>query len=379
MASPPIKVLYALDWFPNPQTGGTETQFWRLFQALDRSVVKPKIMVLKPSRFLENHVVAEELEILHVARLRHVGSVMRLLRAMRRARREGFTIVHTYFNDSSMVFPLPFRLLGGHVVVSRRDLGFWYTKNNLRLLRLLRPAVDRVVCNSKAVGRVVSACEYYTSDRIRVIYNALGNSFHPPDESASRALFGITEDSFVLTVVANLRPIKRLHDLIEALVIIRNTFPTTRLVVVGGQHPGEHADYACQLTEMTRRLGLASAVLFPGVAEDAGQAIRASDVCVLPSESEGLANVLLEYGQFARPTVCTDAGGNPEVVLDGITGLLYPIGDVSALAARIIDLLADHPRRLQMGAAAKTHVESRFPLQECVRQHVELYHELMAE
>ena len=378
MSALPIKVLYVLDWFPNTQAGGTETQFWRLLQALDRSIVKPKIIVLIPSPRLESHVPAEELEVLDVQRLRDPRSLLRVLQAIRRARRAGFTILHTYFNDSSMLFPVPFRLSGGRVVVSRRDLGFWYTPGNLRILRTLSAAVDRVVCNSQAVARTAIAQERHASGKIRVIYNALGPCAGDRGAAAYRDQLGIAATAPVITVVANLRPIKRLHDLIEALARVRQALPAACLIVIGGIHPGEHAGYADELHELTRKLGLEKAVFFPGMARDAGDAICASDVCVLPSESEGLANVLLEYAQYGRPSVCTDAGGNPEVVLDGVTGFLYPVGDVAALAERLLQLLADPDRAREMGRAARQHVERHFPVAECVRHHVELYRELHA-
>jgi glycosyltransferase involved in cell wall biosynthesis len=378
VAARELKVLYALDWFPDPQTGGTEMQFWRMLSAFDRKVVSSQIVMLRPSKWLEERLPAGNVETLNVLSLRDPRNLLRIIGSVLRARLRGVRIVHTFFNDSSIIFPVFCKLLGLKVVLSRRDLGFWYTQGSLRVMRFNRFFVDRVICNSEAVRQVVINEERYAPKRVGVITNASGGRSYHGSMAEARAAIGLAPDAAVISVVANLRPIKRLHDLVEAFAQVYKTMPNARLLLVGDDKSPLHAPYAGQLREQAARLGVADAVIFMGRLDDAGMPICASDVCVLPSESEGLANVLIEYGLYAKPTVCSRAGGNPEVVADGQTGIVFPIGDVPALTAALDRLLKDPALAHRMGLAARQRVETEFSVEKCIRSYVGLYHDLAA-
>ena len=107
--------------------------------------------------------------------------------------------------------------------------------------------------------------------------------------------------------------------------------------------------------------------------------LKASDVFCLPSRSEGLSNALLEAMACRLPCVATDVGGNPEAVIDGLTGFLVPAENPEALAARILTLLRNRDSAQRMGQASRRLVESKFTVQHMIHRLAFLYNELLRE
>jgi glycosyltransferase involved in cell wall biosynthesis len=124
---------------------------------------------------------------------------------------------------------------------------------------------------------------------------------------------------------------------------------------------------------------MAEAVTFTGVRADVPKILAALDLFVLPSLWEGMPNAVLEAMAAGLPVVATAVGGTPEVVMDGVTGLLVPPQDPSALAQAIERLLRDPDLRRTMGRAGRRRVEQHFDVRETVRQVEDLYETLLRE
>jgi len=368
-----VRILFILDQFPGP-TAGTEGQFWLLFQGLDRERFDPAILLLRSSPFLETVAGDAPVRVLDVQRLRSPRSLWRVLKAVIWARRNKYDVAHIFFNDSSLVFPPLLRLAGIRVIVSRRDLGFWYTPGQLRILRWNRRYVDWIVANCKAVRDVVCQAEHYDPSHVQVIYNGLVR--HPPglDRAATRHSLGIEAQAQVLAVVANLRPLKRIDDAIRALSLVRQRHPATMLVIVGEDRPyGGGPSLRAGLESLADSLAVRDAVRFVGPLADPMPAIVSADVCLLVSETEGLSNSIIEYMVAARPVVCTKVGGNAELVTDGQTGYLVAVGDVNQLAASIIGLLQNADRAHAFGAEGRRRALELFAPAAMVARHMKLY------
>jgi glycosyltransferase involved in cell wall biosynthesis len=126
-------------------------------------------------------------------------------------------------------------------------------------------------------------------------------------------------------------------------------------------------------------LGLGQRVVFTGFRRDVPALLSAVSVSVLPSLSEGLSNVVLEAMAAGVPVVATSVGGTPEIVDDGVTGLLVPPRDAGALADAISSLLTDPARRQTIGEAGRRRVEERFSLEAMVLATEQLYERLLRE
>jgi len=137
--------------------------------------------------------------------------------------------------------------------------------------------------------------------------------------------------------------------------------------------------YRGELERYAARLGLGGRVVFTGVRQDVPAVLAEAAVSALPSLSEGLSNVLLESMAGGVPVVATAVGGNPEVIEDGVTGLLVPPRDAGALARGICLLLEDRVLAARLGRAGRQRVAQHFSLARMVGENERLYVRLLEQ
>ncbi|MCL4792113.1 MAG: glycosyltransferase, partial [Gammaproteobacteria bacterium] len=172
-----------------------------------------------------------------------------------------------------------------------------------------------------------------------------------------------------ICLVANIRPLKRIGDLVLAAAQVLQTCPQARFWIAG-QVPDTR--YARDLLDLPRRLGIQHRVTFMGKTEDALQLVRRCQIGVLTSESEGLSNSIMEYMACGLPVVCTDVGGNPELVRHAGNGYLFPAGDIAGLTTHLIDLCQNPGKRAAMGEIGLQHAGD-FSVESVVDRHEQLY------
>jgi glycosyltransferase involved in cell wall biosynthesis len=217
-----------------------------------------------------------------------------------------------------------------------------------------------VTANSEAVAAQTASSEGYAWSQIHVIHNALDPSFGSGIDLAPETT------GPVVGIVANIRPVKRIGDAVEALALIGAEFSSARLRIVGGGDPGpiRHAAVA---------FGVEDRVEFAGPSEEPAAEMRGFTIGLLTSETEGFSNTLMEYQQLGVPVIASDGGGNPELVRDAVTGLVYPVGDVHALAAGIRLLLGDERLRDRLGRAGRAAVRELCDPERTLREYQGLY------
>ena len=307
---------------------------------------------------------------LNIGKLAAAGSLVKLARLGAHVRSGGFRIVHVFLNDASIAAPFFCRLGGARVIVSRRDMGFWYTNAALAALRVSNLFVSRIIANSDAVRRNVHAREHYPLERIDVLANGHDPArFDATPMEQFRERLDIGPADPIVGMVANFNPWKRHVDLIRAFVRIRDAHPTAHLVLVGG---GD----AEPLRAEARQHGLERAVHIVEGVTNAIPVVKHFTVGVLCSDSEGASNAVMEYMGSAKPTVCTNVGGNPELIEENITGFLITPRDVDALARRINLLLAHPEAARSMGRRAQL-TSQRFTSRRMADSHMELYEHLV--
>lgn len=353
-----VKIMYLVDRYEGPQAG-TEGQLLQLIQYLDRSRYEPSMTLLRSSEYIERNPFPCPVRVLGITKLASIWTIFRIVRYALTLRWENYRLVHCFFNDSSLIMPPFLRLFGIRVLVSRRDMGFWYTPRNLVVLRLVAPFVDRYVANSQAVKQLVRQREGVPEGKITVIYNGYAPCAEQDSQAeAATVLPEVPVGVPVVGIVANLKPIKRIDTLIEAFALSSNQYPNMRLVIVGDTASLQAASTLEKLEVLARRLEIREQIIFIGRAEDPMPYINRFTVAVLCSESEGFSNSIIEYMQAGRPIICTDTGGNSELVQDGCNGFLVPVGDVRALTNRLIRLLSDSGLARRMGEAGYKTVRS---------------------
>ena len=263
----------------------------------------------------------------------------------------------------------------GVFVSGRRSLSGYKTGFNpldRALDAIARRSTDMIVANSPQVRDNVVAREQLSPDRIRVIRN--GVDVPPPmpadERTAIRAKWGFRQDHVVAGCVANYKPGKGLETLLRVVDSLRSEVPGLRLVLVG------EGKTRPALEQMIADRGLDTTVRLHGHEPDARRLCGAFDLAVLASEAEGLPNGLLEASAASLPIVTTAAGGAAEVVLDGRSGWVVPVGDEHGLAAAIGRLARDADMRLRFGAAGRLRAETTFGMDRFVSETAALYEEL---
>jgi glycosyltransferase involved in cell wall biosynthesis len=170
-------------------------------------------------------------------------------------------------------------------------------------------------------------------------------------------------------MLASLTPKKAPRVFLEAAALVRASVPAARFLVVGdGPLRGD-------LEARARELGLSDAVRFAGESDDVPGVLAGVSVSVLTSVKEGCSNIVLETMAAGRPMVATAVGGNPELIVDGVTGFLVPVGDARAVADRVVRLLSDTALAARMGEAARERAFGEFGVERMVERTVAVYRE----
>lgn len=284
------------------------------------------------------------------------------------------TVVHSYLPVATFVGSLAGRISRVPLVISaKRALGTHQDRHGLlRALDLAANSLShRVTVNSVAVRDDVISRDHLDPLRVNLIYNGIDAR---PFEAASpmrermREEMGVKPSEAVVTVIANLIPYKGHFDFLKSASIVAGELPRVWFWLVG-----EDRGLQPDLEQMARRLGIAHRVEFMGRRYDVPALLAASDLSVLPSHEEGFSNVILEAMAAARPVVATEVGGNPEAVLDGVTGWLVPPRSPEKLAVKMIDLLRDPEKAKRWGERGRKRAKERFTIERMVEEHLRLY------
>ncbi len=243
--------------------------------------------------------------------------------------------------------------------------------NRLVLSRL----ADRItaVCAFSAEG--LSECDGFPLNRIEVIRNGVDLDRYRPSGSreALRRALGLSVDRRYIATIARFHPVKDHRTLLHAFAHVCPTADDVDLLLVGdGPLRGE-------LTLLARSLGIGERVQFLGVRDDVPDILAAVDLFALSSLSEAASITLLEAMAAGVPVVVTDVGGNPEIVRQGIDGVLTPRGDAVAMATAMRRLLEDQSRAARMGQQAAERVRTLYRLSGTIDRYHRLYQAVSAE
>jgi sugar transferase (PEP-CTERM/EpsH1 system associated) len=251
---------------------------------------------------------------------------------------------------------------------------------NLRLRRLLRALPQGYVAMSRDIARWLEQSVGVPAARIRQLYSGVDTVRFAPDGPLPADLpwpsaNGGVARPVIVGTVGRLDPIKNHRGLLQAFGAILERHPDwrgrVRLIIAGdGPLRGE-------LAPLAGELGLGDSVWFPGARPDVPALMRAMDVFVLPSINEGISNTILEAMATARPVVASRTGGNPELVVDGLTGALYDPDEESALAASLENYVQQSDLRRSHGEAARRRVVEQFSLEAMVARYGEFYDDVL--
>ena len=231
---------------------------------------------------------------------------------------------------------------------------------------------DHVITISEGIRQVLLS-EGLAADRVSCVRSAVDATPYlaPVDRAAFCAEFGLPADALVAGVVAQLIPRKGHRYLLAALPALLARHPRLK-VLIFGQGPLE-----AELRAEVEAAGLAGAVHFTGFRHDLPRWLGGLDLLVHPADMEGLGVSLLQASAAAVPIVTSRAGGLPEAVQDGVTGILCPPGDVAALGAAIDRLAGDPALRARYGAAGRARILAEFSIDAMVDGNLRIYRQVL--
>jgi glycosyltransferase involved in cell wall biosynthesis len=371
----PSKKIKLLQMLTNFHIGGTERQVANLARGIDPSQFDLHLACLRHSGEL-----LAELETLRVprsefriGRLYSPKTLWQGIRLAHYVRRNLIQIVHS-FGFYPNVFTVPVaRLAGASIVVaSIRDTGDLLTPLQRRVQRVVCRLADCVLVNAEAIRENLLE-QGYDPSNIVVIRNGITRSavVRKGRGGVLRQELGLPLSARLIGVFSRLNRMKGVQYFLDAAILLAGRFPDVYFLVVGdGGSKQELEAHAC-------RLGLGQRIVFTGFRGDVPDLLAEVAISVLPSLSEGTSNTLLESMAAGIPVIATRVGGNPEVIEDGISGLLVPPRDSAALAAASIRLLEDEDLAFRLGQAGMRRVSEIFSLEGSVHQTEHLYQRLV--
>jgi glycosyltransferase involved in cell wall biosynthesis len=286
-------------------------------------------------------------------------------------RRERVDVLHAHMFGSNVGGTVIGRLARVPVIVAHEHT--WSFEG-----RPLRRFVDREVIGrgstvfvavSRDDQRKMIEIEGVNPEKILHVPNGIAAP-PPPSGADVRSELGIPPGVPLIGTVSVLRPQKALDVFVRASAELLREDPDLRVLLAGdGPLKGE-------LTELVHSLGVQDRLLMPGYRSDASDVIAALDVAISSSAFEGSPLAVMEYMESARPIVATRVGGVPDLIEDGVHGLLVDPGDDTALAAAIRRMLADPEAARRMGEAAQERRRHEFTVELMVRRFEALYERL---
>jgi len=356
-----------MDHFKNPYAG-TEGQLFALIKGLQERNITTELAVFSSSEYTDSGQLPCKVSDLNISKMLQLSTLFKIAGLARYCRQNQFKLVHIYFNDASVIAPIILRLFGLKVIISRRDMGYWYNSKLLKILRLNAGFHQGCICNSEAVKKITVEQEHILQQKAYVVCNGMPDNKIPGFDSQK-----ITEQytQHQIGLVANIRPIKRMQDLIKAMKLVRQEVADVNLIIVGG------GDEPASLQLLAKEYGVDDVVTFAGAQEKVSDYIKQFQIAVLCSQSEGLSNAIMEYMAHQKPVICSDVGGNSELVEHGVNGYLYPAGDIKLLAKYLIELLQNTEKSITLGKNGYNKIINNFTMNNMVNSTIDVYNEII--
>lgn len=348
------------------EVGGSQRQITHFLKNLDRTRWQPTLIYFRKRSFLVDELLAAGVEVIELPKRGRIDAAFawRLARALRGGR---YDVVHCFsFTAELWVRAVLWAARDSAFVASVRGLCLDYSPTQWRFKRWILGRADAVVSNARAGAQETARRTGFPLERIEVIPNGIEPLAQPVDRDALRGQLGATPGRSLGLFVGRLVVEKNLPLLLDALARIA---PGRRpLFLLAGGGPLE-ADLRARSTA----LGLGGDLRLLGERSDSRRLMAAADFLVLPSREEGLSNVLLEAMDAGCATLASDVGGNPEIVDDGRTGLLFRSDDAAQLAERMQSLSSDATLRARLAAAASEQVRTQYRIETLVRRTEAVY------
>lgn len=251
----------------------------------------------------------------------------------------------------------------------RTSLGVKKTRNYLLAYS------DRLITVSNMTRKPVEAFPGILK-KTTTVYNGVDINRFNPDIKAEKIkdTLNIKRGETVIGTIGQLYPDKGQNIFIQAAEKVLRKYPNARFLIVGG---AKKERYKTQLKDLVDRLSLENKIIFTGKIENIPQILAIMDVFVLPTLNEGFSRVIIEAMACAKPVIATSVGGNSEAVIDGVSGFIIPVNSSEVLAQRVIELIDNKDKMMQMGQKGRERVVNNFSSAHYVANIERIYNEIL--
>lgn len=308
--------------------------------------------------------------------LRNALDVQSAIELARCVRDREIELIHAHVARDYLLAALASRRSAAPLVLTR------HLERPLKSLhRWTLAGVACVIAVSEAVERSLLSQKIFPPEKIRRIPNGIdverferrARSF---DTQRFRRLSGI-KGQLVVGIAGELREHKGQEDFIRAAQLTARVRDDVEFVIAG-EDQSPRKEYRAQLERLSSELGLQTRVHFTGWLEDVAALLPALDIFVSSSRVEPFGLVMVEAMAAGLPVVATATGGAREIVEDGVTGKLVPVGDWQALSGAVSSLLVNEEERRRMGERGRERARTCFSLERMVAETEALYREVLA-
>lgn len=355
--------------------GGAERVVLRLAKGIDKNRFTVSICCLAERGPIFDE--AEEAGIkIYTLGIRNRWDLFKILRLIKILKKLNIHILHAHLFHANILSRIIGRISNTPIIISTEHI--MGVEGSLRLLinRLTSTFVNRYIVVSEAVGSFLNKNVKIRSAKISTVLNGIEyNNFEVSliEQEKFKKKFGITDSHEVIGTIARLHRQKGHIYLLHAIKSVAERFPGVKFLVVGD------GPLKYKLEDLARKLDVGNNIVFTGNQKDIITILSLIDIFVLPSLWEGLPITILEAMAMKKPVVVTNVSGNPEVVVDNITGILVPPKEPVLLAEAIVRLLRDKDLRFKLGEAGYQRGKDKFSAEQMIANTTMIYDELLKE
>ena len=365
-------------WAGSFESAGTQRFLLELLRRMDRERFTPIVFSMLAEGELLPEIEALGVPVHEFGTGRHILSprtIRDLSRAAAFLRRERVDVLSCMLGLTTLVGPFVGRAAGVPVVVNnQRNLSYWLRGGVRESVYgfVSRRVVDAVIVNSTAAASELAGRFGVPESKVENI--GVGTDLERiesarPNEELRRDL-GLG-DSKVVGIVAKLSPVKGHRHFLKAAALISKAHGDVSFLIVGD------GPERTRLERTADELGLSEKVHFIGVRDDVPAVLKLMDVLVLSSLSEGSPNVVLEGMAAGVPVVAVRVGGVPEVVEDGVSGLLVDPGSAPGFSNAVLRLLNDADRAREMGKKGRAIAVENYDINRVVARVEDVFSSLL--
>lgn len=345
--------------------GGERQAFW-LAERLVR-LGHHSVMAVRPGEPLATKAAEAKIPIVPLSPLAEMD-VLAAMSLRRAIVNEDADIVHAHSGHAVALAALATLGTRARMVLTRR-VSFPLKRNPASLWKYARADAMIAVCRATANALVASGIE---SARITVAYSGVDlTRVIPPVSADTLTSLGVTAGTPLVVMVAALVGHKDPLTFVRAMDVARRAVPNVQALMVG------EGDLRPHVEREIATLALGDCVHLAGYRTDADSLMSVADVVALSSSDDGIGGVVIDAMSFGKPVVATAAGGIPEAVTNGETGLIVPVGDAAALGSAIARVLTDRALAEQMGANGIRRAPM-FSIDNTVARTLEVYERVLA-